>query len=245
MYKSFSRVCCLGVLFLLVACDDGNKGVDSKSQNNSSASEFSNEIDSNAKNAENKETIGEEVKDTDEKRNIEKIATLTEVEKGDVSKIDSKASLQKKSSVKYDGTIPENEEDLIELINAPMEDVSEGESVTKNENTIDQSEETDLVMEQTDDEEVPVYEMDGNNEVKDLDSRVSAEFDSPMVSGEMSFPEVEMNSDSQVVSEDGVNPGMPIESDGATSFEGFSESDQYTNFETPTEEVNWAADEQQ
>lgn len=258
----------LGVLLLLVACGDGNKDVDSKSQNNSPVAEISKEVDSNVKKSESKAISGEEGKDTGEERNIEKISTSIEVEKVAESKADGKISSRKKSPVKYDGTLPESEEDLIELINAPMEDVSENESATENEDVIDQSEEADLDTEQIDNEGIPVYKMDGKSEEEMPSSEVPAEFNSPMVSEEMSFPEATIESDSPVISEEipsenQANFNVPIGSEGATPSENvpefntsedyremspsenFSESDQSMNFETPTEEVNWAADEQQ
>lgn len=267
MYKSFSSICGLGILFLLVSCGDDNKSVNSESQNSSSASEFSKEADSNAKNAENKKVSDKDGTVLGEGKNIEKISTVGEVEKGAVSQSDDKASLRKKSSVKYDGTLPESEEDLIELINAPIEDVSEnGDVVPENENMIDQSEEVDFVAEQTDGEVIPVYEMDGRNEGEMLASEGSAGFDSPTGSGGMPSFEVAVESDSPIISEemsseDQTNFNVPIESEGTippenapnfevsgnygqmTPSENFSGFDQSMTFEPSSEEVNGSAEE--
>ena len=248
MYKSFSSICGLGILFLLVSCGDDNKSVNSESQNSSSASEFSKEADSNAKNAENKKVSDKDGTVLGEGKNIEKTSTVEEVEKGAVSQSDDKASLRKKSSVKYDGTLPESEEDLIELINAPIEDVSEnGAVVPENENTIDQSKEVDFVAEQTEGEVIPVYEMKGKNEEET--SEVSVESDSPMISEEVMPSEDSVNFDMSVESEEATPSENVSEFNTAgdygemTPSENFSGFDQSMTFEPPFEEVNGPADE--
>ena len=142
MYRSLSYVFGLGALLMLVACGDGKK----KSENAEKASSTASETNADGAPAEVKtddsgtsEHVSEGTTATPKDKVQENVDPVKESKRKTVSDSAEDASKEISKNETSEQAFPRDSKSLTELIDAPIDDVSEDESVSANESSASRS----------------------------------------------------------------------------------------------------------